>query len=514
MISRLAIDEFLKQKLDDWSWVKNIKQEDAESELKELLPKGFKFKTKPFTHQLVALIVGIYNPRFLWFLDMGLGKSKVALDLLQYYKLKNIVKKTLVMVPSPVSIESFREQIEIHSNFTHESLYGTYNERWDILNNTNADIYVMNYAGLMVMLMDRGSKSKMPSMAKVTKFSGMFDAMIMDEIHVAKSVNTLTYRLSLMISKKFKVMYGLTGTPFGRDPIDLWSQFNLVDHGETLGRNISIYREAFFSTSINRWGGREYSFIKRKETLLQKRLKNKSLRYSDSEVKELPKKVVQIIHVDLPLENKGYYQSIVDGLIAVKGNYIEIEAVFVRLRQICSGFLQHKLDDEKITINFDHNPKLEALIDLLQGTPEDSKVIIFHEFIHSGSIIAKELDKLKIRYTRLYGGTKDKIGAKNEFIKDKNVKVFLVNSKSGGTSLNLQVANYAIYYESPVSPIIRKQSEKRIWRTGQTKRTYIYDLVVRHSIEERILGFIAEGKNLFKALLEKENAFDILKYDK
>ena len=512
MISRLAVDEFLNQKLDDWSWVKDVKEADLQSELKELLPEGFKFKTKSFNHQLVSLIVGIYNPRFLWFLDMGLGKSKVSLDLLQYYKLKGVINKTLVMVPSPVSIESFREQIELHSNFTHAALYGTYNERWDTLRNTNVDIYVMNYAGLMVMLMER--KSKMPSMSRVVEFSNMFDAMIMDEIHMAKSINTLTYRLSLMISKKFKVMYGLTGTPFGRDPMDLWAQFNLVDGGETLGKTISLYREAFFSTMINRWGGMEYTFIKRKEALLQKRLKNKSLRYSDNEVKELPKKVTQIIHIDLPTGNKGYYKSLVDGLIAVKGDYIEIEGVFVRLRQICSGFLQHKLDDEKVTIDFKHNPKLEAMVDLLQGTPTDSKVIIFHEFIHSGNIIAKELDKLKIKYTRLYGGTKDKIGAKNEFIKNKNIKVFLVNSKSGGTSLNLQIANYAIYYESPVSPIVRKQSEKRIWRTGQIKRTYIYDLVVRHSVEEKILSFIAEGKNLFKSLLEKENAIKMLSYDK
>ena len=53
-----------------------------------------------------------------------------------------------------------------------------------------------------------------------------------------------------------------------------------------------------------------------------------------------------------------------------------------------------------------------------------------------------------------------------------------------------------------------------IWRTGQTKRTYIYDLVVRHSVEEKILSFIAEGKNLFKSLLEKENAIKMLSYDK
>lgn len=501
MISRLAVDSFLKQKLDDWSWVKDLDRKDLLSELELLLPKGFKFKTKPFKHQLVAMIVGIYNPKFLWFFNMGLGKSKITLDLLQYYRLTEKINKTLVLVPSPISIESFREQIDIHSYFTHVALYGSKEERWRILEETDVDIYVMNYAGLLSMLVDRNDRV-LPPASVIERFSKHFDAMIMDEIHMAKSIKTWTYKLSLLISRNFKVIYGLTGTPFGRDPMDLWAQFHLIDNGETLGRSISIYRAAFFTVSINRWGGYEYNFIKSKEALLQRRLRNKSLRYSDEEVKELPKKVTQQIRLTMPPENRGYYKSIVDGLIAVKGDYIKIEAVFVRLRQICSGFLQHKLDDEKITITFDNNPKLEALLDIINGTPEDSKVVVFHEYIHSGNIISETLNKHKIKHTRLYGGTKDKVGAKNEFIHNKDVKVFLVNSQSGGTSLNLQVANYVIYFESPVSPIIRNQSEKRVWRTGQTKRTYIYDLVIAHSVEEKILSFLAEGKNLFEALVE------------
>ena len=101
----------------------------------------------------------------------------------------------------------------------------------------------------------------------------------------------------------------------------------------------------------------------------------------------------------------------------------------------------------------------------------------------------------------LSGATKDKIGAKNEFVNNKSTRIFVVNSKSGGTALNLQIANYVIYFESPVSAIVRSQSEKRCHRTGQTKRTFIYDLIVGGSIEEKVLEYVKEGKNLLKTLV-------------
>jgi SNF2 family DNA or RNA helicase len=506
MISKAAMDNYFNQKLDDWRWVKELSRKDALEYIKENVPKEFKFKTKPFIHQLVGFIIGIHNPKFLWFLDMGTGKSKLVLDLLNYYKLIGKINKILILVPSPVGIGSFIEQIEMHSDFSYESLYGIKNERWNILERTKADICIMNYAGLRVMLMGEKNEEhiSLPSKEKIIEFSKYFDAVVWDEIHALQNMKTLTYRLSVSFTHQYPVKYGLTGTPVGRDPMDLWTQFHVIDNGETLGRVISIYREAFFDTKVNYWGGYEYKFKKTREKQLQRRLCNKSLRYAIEEVIDLPEKIYRRINVKLSTESRGYYKSIVEGLIALKGNFVEIDAVFVRLRQICSGFLQHNLDDEKVIIDFDYNTKLEALMDLVDSIPLSSKIIIFHEFIHSGNIISKELKKNKYKHERLFGGTKDKIGAKNRFTNEKDIRIFVVNSKSGGTSLNLQVANYIIYFESPVSPKIRVQSEGRAYRTGQTKHTFIYDLVVKGSIEEKVLDYLAEGKDIFKALIKGE----------
>lgn len=432
--------------------------------------------------------------------------TKIVLDLIRYYRKNDLnINKTLVLVPGPVNIYGFADEVKIHSNLSCVELYGFRQQRWNLLENVSAALYILNYAGLQSMLMesrDGSDEGRIPNMKAVKRFSSSFDSIICDEVHLLKNHNTVTYKLINMISRGYKVRYGLTGTPLGIDPQDLWTQFYFVDNGETLGRTLSIFREAFFKTTINYWGGYEHKFIKEKDELLQKRLRNKSIRYDESEVKELPKRVDRLVKIKLSHEARGYYDSMVKGLIRVRGNYQEVEAIFVRLRQICSGYLQHKLEDERISIDFENNPKMDSLLTLLDSIPKTAKVVIFHEFIHSGNKIAKELSRFKYKYVRLYGATQDKKGAKDKFVKDKKCQIFLVNTNSGGTGLNLQVAQYVIRYESTVSSIIRKQSDKRVHRTGQKKRTFFYDLVIENSVEEKILQYINEGKNLFKAIVD------------
>ncbi len=90
-------------------------------------------------------------------------------------------------------------------------------------------------------------------------------------------------------------------------------------------------------------------------------------------------------------------------------------------------------------------------------------------------------------------------------MEEPDCRILVANSVSGGTGLNLQIANYVIFYESPVSPIHRLQAEWRCYRAGQTKAVFIYDLVVAESVDEKILEFIKEGKNLLSTLCSPEN---------
>lgn len=507
MISKSSIERFMKNPLEDWSWMKTIPIRDLQKELKHLMP-DFQFKTDPYHHQLVSFIVGYYNSSFLFLLDMGAGKTKITLDLLSYKK-KYVTdsKKNLIIVPNVVTVNSWATEIVTHSDLTFVELIGTKEERIENLRK-DVDLYLINYGGLPVMMAEKvkhGKKGKLEPNPDIYKsFIKKFDAVIWDELHLCKNSQSLVFRLSNIIAKQCKFRYGLTGTPFGRDPIDLWSQFYLIDRGETLGCTISLFRSAFFTEKRNFFGGKDYIFKSHLQKQLQGRLRNRSLRYDENEILDLPPRVYRKITIKLPLENRQYYNNLLRNLISIEGNQQEIENIFVRLRQVSSGFLDFKPDkdvDERITIKFDENPKLEMLGTLISSSPSKSKLLVFNEFILSGDMIAEFLEEEKIGYVRLYSGTKDKRAVLDTFLKDESCKIFLVNSQSGSVALNLQVANYVIFYESPVSPIVRKQAEKRVHRSGQKKRVYIYDLVGYKTIDEKILMYIEQGKDLFNALL-------------
>jgi len=297
-----------------------------------------------------------------------------------------------------------------------------------------------------------------------------------------------------------KYKFGLTGTPFNRDPIVLWPQFYLIDLGETLGKTLGLFRESFFNCKPGYFGGMEYKFKKELTDTLYKRICNKSIRYTEKETIDLPEKVETRIIIKPSEEMKEYMDKILANEIEIS----EIKNTFIKLRQLCSGFINFTSDttEEKITLELKSIPKLETLVDLINSSPEEDKIIVFLEHIKAGELVCNRLKKEKIDYERLYGGTKDKVDTKNRFINNKKCKVLVANIKSAGVSLNLQVANYVIFYELPLSSIDKEQALKRSHRTGQKKNVFIYYFVTKDTIEEKIEKYLKAGKDLMKALID------------
>lgn len=489
MISKEAVEEFKNKKLNSWGFIKDYTIEDV-SKLVDISL----LKTKPYAHQATSLLAGLYNKNFLYFLDMGLGKTKIILDILILDKKWN---RTLILSPNAVTVSTWTDEVMKHSNLSSVELMGTTEERWKMIGSLNdTKLCLLNYTGLLVMLTDNISGKWHINYNKLHEFRSYFDAIVFDEIHLAKNHMSLTFRICKELSKTMELRYGLTGTPVNRDPLSLWSQFYLIDRGETLGQNISLYRDAYFKARKSYWHeGIEYTFNKQYEAELNLRLSNKSLRYSEKEALDLP----EITFIKLPIllskDQNEYYELLKND---VGTTMPTVQNSFIKLRQISSGFLNIDGND----VQFDDNPKLEELLSLIESSPEESKIVVFLDFIKSGDIVCRALEKNKIKFERLYGGTKDKIDTKNRFLNDKKCKVFVANIRSGGTSLNLQVANYVVFYELPYSNIDYMQALKRVHRIGQDKKVFVYSLVVKNSIEEKIEKYLKEGKDIFKAIIE------------
>jgi len=516
MISKRAIDDYLARDLESFNWIKEASHKEMDEAIAQL-PVEVTLKHPPFRHQKASYYIGASLSNFMYFLDMGLGKTFISLMLMSYYLQLKKIEKILVVVPNVINIEGWEEQILEHTNFDYVLLHGNKNERMELLDQ-HAHIYVINYDGLQTMMTElqpakkkkKGKKVKerTPVPALVKNFTSKFQMVVFDEIHKAKNTTSLTYSLCHSISKKCEYRYGLTGTPFGRDPIDLWAQFQLIDHGETLGLK-GMYQSAFFTTKKNFWGGWEHKFKKAMEEELHTTLQNRSLRYEDIECEDLPKRVHKVVPVSLSLDAITYYRDMLQQAADTKDNDVRRqENFYIKMREIASGFVYEKDEDgKKFTITFSNNEKLDALDNLIEDMPKTSKMVIFHVFNSSGEVICNHLKKKKISYAALNSTEKDTAGQLRKFKNQKTCKFLVLNIATGSTGLNLQIANYCVFYEPTDRPIWQRQAEKRVHRQGQTKRVYYYHFVTKGTVEERIRTFLKEGKDLFGALIEGKQGY-------
>lgn len=513
MINKQAITDFLDRKLENWNWVKNVKEDAL---LEEVVATGIPYnpKTDPFLHQIAMALIAHYNDNFLFLLDMGLGKTKGILDILSMKKEQGKLTSALVLVPNAVTINSWENQIKEHSNLSYTGLYGKTEERLYTLLKGKSDIFITNYAGFQLMVMENtGKKGKRnPDYSKIDEIAKKVNACVLDEVHLCgnKNHDSLMFKINKYLLSKCRIKYALTGTPFGRNPHDLWAQFNMIDGGQTLGTTLGLFREAYFNATMNFFGGVDYKVKSHLKPLLYEHICNKSIRYEEGEVQDLPPKIITKKPIVLSEEAFRYYSSALTGCVEAGKNKLKIEGAFVRLRQITSGYFYMNKEGEEIYHKFKENPKMEMLLELLGSMPSGKKCVIFNDYIKTGELICENLTQQKIKHLRLFSGTKDKVGSIEKFLKDDSITALVANSASASVALNLQKANYCIFYESPVSPIVRAQAEKRCHRAGTSEKVFVYDLACINTIDERILSFILEGKNLFEEIINGRAGVSIL----
>ncbi len=424
----------------------------------------------------------------------------------------------MIFAPTDEVVLGWQEEIEKWTpNLPVQLLLGTRQEKWDNLANAKRGVLIGTYIGVSTMVSELLSVSDkrrawIPEPKLVKMLTKRLTGVVYDESTRVKVRGTLSYAVANDVSRAVAIRYALAGRPFGRDPLDLWAQFFLIDRGQTLSPTLGLYREAFFTKKNSHWGGPyafEYKFKKNMADDLARITGHRSIRYSVDECDRLPDLVRIRKSVVFPRENEEYYRNEIKKIIAAHGNVREIKNGFLRLRQLSSGFLGLIDDetDERVMIEFQKNPKLDLLEELIDSLPDERKATIFHEFNFSGQKIVNMLKKMKIKHGWLHGGTKDWTTMKQKFDNDPDYRVMVINSKKGAYGLNLQNANYCFFYENPTSIIDREQCEKRIHRQGQKHKCFIYDLTVKDTVDDKILFYQQEGKDLFESLTKDPRKF-------
>lgn len=504
MISKDSVEEFLNRPRRSYAHLKRWSRGDVLTEIKDRgLPRDV-FVTRPRLHQLVCYLIGLLERRWLFFLGMSAGKTKIVLDLLAAANAMRTDRlQALVFVPKLVHMGTWEAQVAQHSRHTFRAVdERSVPRKLQLLLESDADITVIDYQGFaLATSKDHAEGGLMRDSKVVDALARKYKFFAFDEVHRCKNKGTLRFAIMRRLVKTAEYVYGMTGTPHGRNVEDLWAQFLLVDGGETLGETIGLFRQALFIEKKNYFGGRDYVFDKRNGALLRDIIRNRSITYRTSECVDLPPRIDIRRTFKLPAAQRREYEALREGRM-VDGIRVPVDGVFHRMREITSGYVRKKINGVSVVQRFDQNPKLDLLEESLLEVDADAKFIVYYTYNPTGDLIAELMRRMRLKVLVLDGRTKDPRTIEHRLTHDDSIRGLLCNSDSGSEGLNAQRASVEVFYEPPVSPITREQATMRVLRDGQrADKVTIIDLVAEGTVDDRILEFTDEGRNLLGELM-------------
>nr|WP_313047722.1 DEAD/DEAH box helicase [Pseudomonas soli] len=294
----------------------------------------------------------------------------------------------------------------------------------------------------------------------------------------------------------------LTGTPMENNLGELWSIFHFLMPG-WLGDSKRFTQD--YRTPIERHGDAE------RMAHLASRIRPFLLRRTKEQVAtELPAKTEMIHWVELSDAQRDTYEALrvamdkkVRDEIARNGaarSQIVILDALLKLRQVCCDLRLVKGTEAKGS--FADKGKLGSLLEMLEELlSEGRKVLLFSQFTSMLALIEFELEKRGIRYSLLTGDTRDRRAPVQQF-QNGDSEVFLISLKAGGTGLNLTAADTVIHYDPWWNPASENQATDRAYRIGQDKPVFVFKLITRGTVEEKIQQLQQEKAALAAGLLD------------
>lgn len=325
-----------------------------------------------------------------------------------------------------------------------------------------------------------------------------FHLLILDESQYIKNSNSQAAQTAALLPVTHRLC--LTGTPLQNHLGELWAQFHFLMPG-LLGDQKTFNAE--FRKPIEKLGdgARNAFLVRRIKPFLLRRTK-------DTVAKELPAKTEMVREVELAGAQRDMYETVrlamaekVRTAIAAKGlarSQIVILEALLKLRQVCCD---PRLVAGACKKGAAPSAKLMALMEMLEALlAEGRKVLVFSQFTSMLALIEEQLRERGIAYALLTGDTKDRSAQVNTF-QQGSVPLFLISLKAGGVGLNLTAADTVIHYDPWWNPAAENQATDRAWRIGQDKPVFVYKLIAKGTLEEKIQEMQRRKAELADAVL-------------
>lgn len=448
--------------------------------------KKYTYKTIPYEHQRNALIKGAKELNFAYFLEMGTGKTKVAIDNIAYLYQEKLITTAIVIAPNSV-YKNWIKEIETHSPVTDYTMFV-----WKDDNEINYQADKLNYVLMNVEALSH--KNGFDFLTKLVINTGQKAIMIVDESTTIKNDKAKRSKNICKLSPHVKYKRILTGSPVTKSPLDLYQQCAFLSKDLLGYPSFVAFRARYAVMKQINMGPNRVVLIPQYYTNLDEleaKIKKFSFRVRKVDCLDLPEKIYQQRYVNLTKEQikvyedlRKYARSIIeDKEVSFANKLTEI----LKLHQVCNGYL--KTDDGEI-VPFDNDPKLEELLSIIEES--DGKFIIWANYIHNIKTIVKTLRKEygDESVVSIYGEitTENRKKAVEEFQGNDKVRFFVGNPSTGGYGLTLTAASYVVYYSNNYNLEVREQSEDRAHRIGQTKSVTYIDLIIDKTIDSHIIS--------------------------
>ena len=329
--------------------------------------------------------------------------------------------------------------------------------------------------------------------------------LILDEAQYIKNPNSKASQATRELSARQRLC--LSGTPLENHLGELWALFHFLLPG-WLGDVKTFNRD--YRVPIERQGNDE------RLQHLNARIKPFLLRRTKEQVAtELPPKT-EIIHwVDLNEAQRDVYETMrlamdkkVRDEITRKGvgrSQIIILEALLKLRQVCCDL---RLVSDNPPKKGSTSGKLDSLMVMLEALfAEGRRILLFSQFTSMLGLIEAELKKRNIAYALLTGQTRDRRTPVKDFQSGK-LQIFLISLKAGGVGLNLTEADTVIHYDPWWNPAAENQATDRAYRIGQEKPVFVYKMIARGTVEEKIQHLQQEKSDLAAGVLDGRSAGD------
>ncbi|MCY4623954.1 MAG: DEAD/DEAH box helicase [Chloroflexi bacterium] len=456
----------------------------------ESVPFAARREALPF--QAEAVLATRELPYAALFHEQGLGKTKMALDLVLHWLSSGAVDSVMVVTKKAL-VPNWERETRLHTNLRPVVLSQDRRSNFFAFNRPGR-LYLAHYE---VMHSERG---RLLLFAKARHLG-----MILDESQRIKNpgskVAIALHSLGPLLARRII----MTGTPVANRPYDIWSQVYFLDGGESLGRSFSAFRsETDFKKKLGEDEGATADFEKRLGEVYGK-IRHFAIRETKASTElGLPGKVIRNTPAYMESGQSILYHKfrrdlaaevLRDGLTT----WDDVEEILKRLLRLVQVASNPQLVDQ----GYEGVPGKFCVLDSIVGNVPSTgpKAIVWTSFTENVSRIAQRYPQM--RPARVHGRLSivDRTRDLDRFMEDPSCRLLVATPGSAKEGLTLTVANHAVFFDRTFSLDDYLQAQDRIHRISQTDECVVENIVAVGTIDNWV-GELLSAKELAAALVQ------------